>query len=96
MQLNVTVADLSTPEQLAAVGLEPPRPGRTGWPAYQGVGEALAADGWAGLVAPSAARPAGLVVCLFRHEVRPVPGVRLLPPPQHVDRAPAPPRGMTT
>lgn len=95
MRLGITVADLSTAERLAAFGLDPPRPGRSGWRAYQEVGEALAADGWAGLVAPSAARPAGLVVCLFRGTGA-VAGIRAVPPPTHVDQAPAPPRGMTT
>lgn len=95
VRLGVTLADLSTPGLLAAVGLDPPRPGRSGWPAYQSVGEALAADGWTGLVAPSAARPTGLVVCLFRG-TGPLVGVRPLPPPSRVEHAPAPPRGMTT
>lgn len=95
VQLGVTVAKLSTPERLAEVGLDPPRPGRSGWRAYQDVGEALHAEGWAGLIAPSAARPTGLVVCLFRADGA-LRGVRPLPPPTRVERAPIPPRGMTT
>ena len=58
-QVDVEVADLSTPERLAEVGLEPPTPGRHSWCAYQRVGEQLSKDGWMGLFAPSAARPDG-------------------------------------
>jgi RES domain-containing protein len=43
--LQVTVADLSTPERLNAVGLDRPTPGRESWPAYQRVGEQLRAQG---------------------------------------------------
>lgn len=99
IRLDVTVADLSSPEGLAEVGLQIPRPGRSGWPDYQLVGEALAADGWAGLVAPSAARRSALAVCLFRRkhqEGSGLRGVTPLPPPEHVTTAPVPPRGMTT
>lgn len=95
LRVSVTVADLTTEEHLAAVGLAAPRPGRSQWPAYQRVGEQLAAEGWRGLVAPSAARPAGRVLCLFRG-AGPLRGVTPLPPPERVDEPPAPPRGMTT
>lgn len=37
-QVDVTVADLSTPERLSAAGLSPPVPGRRSWPAFQRVG----------------------------------------------------------
>lgn len=99
MRLDVTVADLSTPEKLAEVGLHVPGPSRSGWAAYQLVGEAIAADGWAGLVAPSAARPRALAVCLFRREHQEGSGLRgvtPLPPPEHLTNAPVPPQGMTT
>jgi RES domain-containing protein len=56
------VADLSTADRLARLGLAQPRPGRSTWPAYQEVGERLHVDGCAGLVAPSAARP-GAACC---------------------------------
>lgn len=59
------VADLTTPGHLERAGLTPPAPGRKTWPAYQAVGETLWRRGWAGLLASSAARPAGLVLCLF-------------------------------
>ncbi|HZQ26316.1 MAG TPA: RES family NAD+ phosphorylase, partial [Acidimicrobiales bacterium] len=94
-RVSATVADLSSAPRLAAVGLSPPRPGRSQWPAYQRVGEQLAADGWRGLLAPSAARPEGRVLCLFRND-DPLRGATPLPPPEHVVDAPAPPRGMTT
>jgi RES domain len=89
------VADLTAPERLARVGLAVPAPGRKGWPAYQNVGETLWREGWQGLLAPSAARPTGSVLCLFvaargRFPAEPVP------PPTVVSRPPAPPTGMRT
>lgn len=98
LRLDVTLADLSTAEKLAAVGLGAPRPSRSDWSTYQAVGEALAADGFNGLIAPSAARPAALVVCLFRkhREDGGLRGVTPLPPPEQVSVTPTPPRGMTT
>lgn len=95
-EVDVVVADLSEPARLERVSLGMPRPGRRGWPPYQRVGERLAGEGWAGLVAPSAARPASLVLCLFRNRDEPVPGCVPLPPPRRVDTPPAPPTGMTT
>jgi RES domain-containing protein len=95
--IAVDVADLSTVAALERVGLQPPRPGRRTWPAYQGVGEALARDGWAGLLAPSAARPEHLVLCLFRRPgARRITGARAVGRPRRVDEPPAPPTGMTT
>jgi len=49
-QVDVEIADLSTQENLATVGLGTPAPGRRNWPAYQHVGEQLSKEGWAGLV----------------------------------------------
>jgi RES domain-containing protein len=95
-EVDVDVADLSSPERLARVKLTPPRPGRRTWPSYQHVGEALAAEGWDGLLSTSAARPAHFVICLFRAPDHSIPGARLLPPPTRVDEPPAPPTGMTT
>lgn len=94
-EIDVEVADLSDEARLEAVGLELPRPHRSQWSAFQAIGEQLYADGWPGLLAPSAARPDGLVLCLFRPEVR-IPGVEFLPPPQRHDQPPVPPRGMRT
>ena len=95
-RVDVEVADLSDAARLAAIGLAPPRPGRRGWPAFQAVGEELAAVGWAGLLAPSAARPQGSVLCLFRRPDGTVAGARPVGPPRRVARPPAPPTGMVT
>jgi RES domain-containing protein len=95
-QVDVDVADLSDPARLARVQLEVPRPGRRAWVPYQRVGEAVAADGWAGLLAPSAARPAHRILCLFRSDDGRVAGATPIPPPVRVEEPPAPPTGMTT
>jgi len=95
-KVDVVVADLSDPARLGRVSLAVPRPGRRGWPPYQRVGELLAGEGWAGLLAPSAARPEHFVLCLFRDRDEPVPGCAAIPPPARVDDPPAPPTGMTT
>lgn len=94
-EVEVEVADLSTTEQLAAVGLLPPAPGRGSWDAYQRIGEQLAQENWPGLLAPSAARPEGRVLCLFRgeHGVR---GATPLAPPRRIDEPPPPPVGLRT
>jgi hypothetical protein len=90
------VADLAKQAQLDRVRLPVPRAGRRSWPAFQAVGETLAGEGWAGLPAPSAARPAHLVLCLFRAPDGAVPGAQPLPPARRVTDPPAPPTGMTT
>ena len=77
--VDVEVADLATGARLEAVGLALPAPSRGGWLDYQQIGEQLAREGWAGLIAPSAARPTGQVLCLFRDE-RGVSGAKPLPP----------------
>jgi len=92
---SLDVADLSTPDRLARVGLVPPRPGRRGWPAYQSVGETLWQEGWHGLLAPSAARPEGLVLCLFVEDPAVLP-VQPVAPPNVVTEPPVPPTGMRT
>jgi RES domain-containing protein len=94
-QVDAEVADLSTAERLAEVGLEPPTPGRRSWHPYQRIGEQLSTEGWAGLLAPSAARPDGKVLCLFRdeHDIR---GAKPLPPPRYVKEPPPPPTGLRT
>lgn len=94
-QVDVEVVDLSSSEKLAAVGLDPPAPHRGDWRAYQRVGEQLSRDGWAGLVAPSAARMGGRVLCLFRDE-NGVRGAYSLPSPRRVSDPPAPPIGLRT
>lgn len=75
------VADLSTPEKLEKVGLPALAPTRNQWADYQAVGESLYTEGWPALLAPSAARPDGRVLCLFRAQ-RIVPGATPIPPPQ--------------
>jgi RES domain-containing protein len=94
-EVDVQVADLVASDRLAAVGLAPPTPGRESWPAFQEIGEQLAREGWAGLVAPSAARPIGRVLCLFR-DPQGVRGATPLPPPRRVSEPPPPPTGLRT
>jgi len=94
-EVDVEVADLSSAAALAAVGLPPPAPGRATWPACQRVGAQLHAEGWPGLIAPSAALPAGRVLCLFRDQSG-VPGATPVPPPHQVAEPPAPPKGLQT
>jgi RES domain-containing protein len=94
-QVDAEVADLSTAERLAEVGLEPPTPGRHFWAAYQRIGEQLSIDGWAGLLAPSAARPDGMVLCLFRDE-HGVRGAKPLTPQRNVKEPPPPQIGLRT
>jgi RES domain-containing protein len=94
-QVDLEVADLSTPERLAAVELSPPTPDRRNWHAYQHVGEQLSKDGWSGLLAPSAARPDGKILCLFRDQSG-VVGAAPVPPPRRIEEPPPPPTGLRT
>jgi hypothetical protein len=91
---KLEVADLGDPARLARVGLTPPAPGRRNWPPYQEVGETLWREGWPGLLAPSAARPSGLILCLFAATglVRANPVAE----PRVVTEPPAPPTGLRT
>ena len=89
------VADLSTAERLGELGLGLPQPGRRDWPEFQRVGDSLYEDGWPALIAPSAALPGTLVLCVFR-DMREPPGVRPVPPPERFDEPPHPPTGMRT
>ena len=93
---DVRVANLSTAARLAQVGLELPSPGRKTWPRYQTVGEGLWAEGWAGLIAPSAARPSGKILCLFGEVGEKLDGARPVGRGRLIARPPAPPTGMTT
>jgi hypothetical protein len=86
-------ADLSSAERLSRVGLPASVPDRRQWSAFQAAGEALFAEGWAGVLYASAARPESLALCLFRSSDE-LPGVRPVPPPERQDEPPAPPRGL--
>jgi RES domain-containing protein len=92
--VDLRVADLSTTDRLAAVGLQPPRPQRRSWAPYQNIGEILWNDGWPGLRAPSAARPDALILCVFEDDWPPTgcTAVRAI----ELTRPPPPPTGMTT
>ena len=90
------VADLSTPERLARVGLPVPRPRQAEWRAFQAVGERLFGAGFEAIVAPSAARPEdGRSLAVFR----PVDRFANLSPvgrPRRIEALPFIPRGLRT
>ncbi len=94
-EVDAEIADLSTIEKLAAIGLQAPSPDRREWGAYQRAGEQLAQEGWAGLLAPSAAHPDGKILCLFR-DAQGVRNAKPLPPARRVDEPPPPPTGLRT
>lgn len=89
------VADLTSAESLSAAGLSLPSPTRRGWPAYQRVGERLAAEGFDAVLAPSAAHEGGRALCVFVREGW-LDHVRTVGRPRSHDAAPAPPRGLRT
>jgi RES domain-containing protein len=93
-RIDLTVADLSTTERLAAAGLNPLRPSRRDWPPYQDIGEALWRDGWRGAIAPSAARPTAKTICIFCDDWPPIGCTPLRA--IEITQAPPPPTGMTT
>ena len=95
-EVDLEVADLSTQRRLARVSLPLPSPGRLTWPPFQAVGEELWRDGWRGLLAPSAARPAGRTLCLFWSSGRSIEGADPRTPPSLIVDVPVPPVGMTT
>jgi RES domain-containing protein len=92
---SLRIADLSDEERLAAVGLLPPAPGRGNWPHYQEAGERLWREGWQGLLAPSAARPRGVILCLFIDDPTTLPADPVASPAT-VSAPPPPPTGMQT
>lgn len=94
-EVDAEVADLSTRERLSRVGLAPPSPDSGRWRAYQSVGEQLAGLRWSGLLAPSAARPDGAVLCLCRRARR-VLGAEPVSPPRLIAVPPPPPKGLRT
>jgi RES domain-containing protein len=94
-RVDLELADLSSSGRLGQFGLSRPTPDRRSWPAFQTVGEQLFTDGWAGLLAPSAARPGSLIVCIFTAAAWPPPGCTPIDTILN-DRVPPPPQGMTT
>lgn len=88
-------ADLSTSGALARVGLHKPTPDRSDWQRFQTVGEQLCRDGWKAMIAPSAARSTGTVLCIFGGAEE-VVGVERIPPPQTFISPPPVPKGLTT
>jgi hypothetical protein len=92
---SIEVADLRDVIQLAKVGLTLPAPGRRAWEPFQRVGESLWKEGWPGLLAPSAARPDGLTLCLFIEDPRVLPAPAS-GRPRVVTEPPAPPTGLRT
>jgi RES domain-containing protein len=93
-RLELDLADLSTTEHLHSVALDPPRPSRRTWPPYQQAGEQLWREGWAGLIAPSAAHPGSLITCVFATTWPPAGCTPL--DATTVKTIPPPPTGMTT
>jgi RES domain len=83
-----SIADLGDEARLARVGLQPPRPSQTEWPSFRAIGEKLHAEGYRGLLAPSAARGDGQILCLFR-EAEKIAGVKPKPPPSIQRHPPA-------
>jgi RES domain-containing protein len=93
-RMELELADLSDTDRLQAVMLQAPRPSRNTWPAFQRVGEQLWREGWAGLIAPSAAHPGSLIACVFASAWPPAGCTPL--DASTVKAIPPPPRGMTT
>jgi RES domain-containing protein len=88
------VVDLPGPAALEAAGLHALRPDRGDWPEFQAVGERLHAGGRAAVVAPSAARERGAVLCIFWP---PAPDVQVSHGShERTVEPPAPPRGLRT
>jgi len=94
-RLDLLLADLSDLDLLRGVELPAPMPDRRTWPAFQRVGEQLWREGWAGLIAPSAARPQALIACVFAGSRWPPDGCEPIKASTVVG-VPPPPRGMRT
>lgn len=89
------IADLRSERALVRAGLGLPVPGQRDWPAFQDVGLRLWGEGFRGVLAPSAARPAGRSLCLFIDHAT-IQGVRPVGRPRRISDPPAPPTGMRT
>ncbi len=92
--VDLELADLSDIERLHSVKPDPPRPSRSTWHACQRVGQLLWREGWAGPIAPSAARPGSLIACVFAADWPPTGCTPL--DASTVESIPPPPQGMTT
>ena len=91
----VDIADLTEPGVLSSHGIHELRPTRRQWPLTQPVGEAYFAEGWRGLLAPSAAHEGGRVLAIFR-PLPALPGLKPVPPPNRYDDLPPLPTGLRT
>ena len=89
------VADLTIPAALRSLGLPDLLPDRSQWPAFQDAGHRLAAEGFAGVLFRSSARPDGLCVCVFATE-KGFPDVCATGSPRRITAASVVPRGMRT
>jgi RES domain-containing protein len=89
------IADLTEPGVLDRHGIPELRPTRRQWPLTQPVGESYFADGWRGLLAPSAAHEGGNVLAIFR-PLPALPGLTSVPPPNRYDELPPLPTGLRT
>lgn len=89
--VDLVVANLSTVDRLANHGLLPPTPDSLTWSQYQKVGEELFQNGWDGVIAPSAFRPTGLTLCVFRRG-SPLSGVHAVSLVERWEEPPAPRR----
>lgn len=87
----VRVADLSRERARRAIGLPRMSQSQAQWPAFQEVGEQLAAQGAQGILYASAARTRSLCLCVFGAGLT---GLRIEAAPVRVLAAPPPPRGL--
>ena len=87
--------DLPRVADVSKADLPALEPSRRQWPRFQTFGEQLHADGWPALVSPSAARPGGRELCIFR-TAQTVVGATPLPPPERVSDPPVVPTGLRT
>lgn len=87
----VRVADLSRESARRAFGLPRMNQSQAQWPAFQEVGEQLAAQGAQGILYASAARTRSLCLCVFEAGLT---GLSIEGAPLRVLAAPPPPRGL--
>jgi len=94
-ELELQLADLRTPERLARLNLK--RPGLDGERGhrFRRLASSCSATGFAGILAPSAARPQALISCIFDLGAWPPDGCRPIKAIE-INEAPAPPTRMTT